>query len=110
MNRPQPTDGRAFGLVDFVDARSDDLFEKVRRFSGFISDVRLRGRLQDILRTMFRAGLWADGLPYPAVARGSERVRFRVSALHTRAELNSALEAVAHAFKSVECLACNQAS
>lgn len=79
-------------------------FTNPSRSGSAIVSVEVGGesRLRELLRNMFRAGLWAEGLPYPAVARGTERVRFRVSALHSKEELNSALEVVAQAFRGVE--------
>jgi GNAT superfamily N-acetyltransferase len=40
-----------------------------------ISDEML---LRDMVRELFEREIWAEGLPFPAVARGQERVRFRV--------------------------------
>jgi hypothetical protein len=55
-------------------------------------------KLRDVVRDLFQKGVWIEGLPFPAVTRGQERVRFRVSALHTDEDLKQTLEAVADVF------------
>jgi glycine C-acetyltransferase len=52
------------------------------------------GLLKEKNRELFKAGVWAEGLPYPAVPKGSERLRFRVSARHTTDDLDFALNVI----------------
>jgi len=54
--------------------------------------------LRDIVRELFDEGVWVEGLPFPAVTRGEERVRFRVSTLHDEDDLRETLEAVTKVF------------
>lgn len=52
-------------------------------------------RLRAVNRDLFRRGVWAEALPFPLVPRGQERIRFRVSAAHTHADLQMVLDAMA---------------
>jgi glycine C-acetyltransferase len=56
--------------------------------SAIIGDEAL---LRDLLKDVFEKGLWVEGLPFPAVPRGQERLRFRVSGAHTKEDLDCAL-------------------
>lgn len=49
--------------------------------------------LRDVVRDLFEQGVWAEGLPVPAVARGEERLRFRVRACHELQDIEHAVEA-----------------
>lgn len=49
--------------------------------------------LRDVVRDLFHEGVWAEGLPVPAVARGEERLRFRVRACHEIADIEHTVEA-----------------
>jgi glycine C-acetyltransferase len=42
-----------------------------------------------------RRGILATGLGYPVVSKGDEEIRFQISADHTRADINAALDALA---------------
>lgn len=55
-------------------------------------------RLLDISRELFNSGVWAETLPYPAVPLGEARIRFRVSAAHTKEDLDFVLERVKEIF------------
>jgi 7-keto-8-aminopelargonate synthetase-like enzyme/acyl-CoA synthetase (AMP-forming)/AMP-acid ligase II/GNAT superfamily N-acetyltransferase/acyl carrier protein len=46
--------------------------------------------LRDVVRDLFEQGIWAEGLPFPAVARGQERIRFRVRSDHEEDDLRRA--------------------
>ena len=54
--------------------------------------------LRDVARELFGHGVFAEALPFPAVPRGQERIRFRVSAAHTQEELQKVLLAVEQVF------------
>src|SRR5207249_10527019 len=47
----------------------------------------------ELSRALFEEGVLATGIAFPTVAKGKARVRTIVSATHTRAELDRALEA-----------------
>jgi 7-keto-8-aminopelargonate synthetase-like enzyme/acyl-CoA synthetase (AMP-forming)/AMP-acid ligase II/ribosomal protein S18 acetylase RimI-like enzyme/acyl carrier protein len=51
-------------------------------------------RLRDLTRLLFEQGVWVEGLPFPAVPRGQERIRFRVRVQHTFQDLEEAAQAV----------------
>lgn len=57
--------------------------------------------LRDVTRDLFNEGIWAEGLPFPAVPCGQERIRFRASALHTRNDLDQALEVTERVLRRV---------
>ena len=38
--------------------------------------------LREVSKELFDAGVWAEGLPFPAVSRGQERLRFRIRDCH----------------------------
>ena len=56
-----------------------------------VSDERT---LRDVSRELFGHGVYAEGLVFPAVQHGQERMRFRVSAAHTQEELQKVLRAL----------------
>lgn len=45
-------------------------------------------------KMIFDEGVYLEPIPYPAVPRGQERIRLRVMATHTRADLDKTLEAL----------------
>ena len=57
--------------------------------------------LRDTARTLAlvahlrRRGILATGLNYPVVPKGDEEIRFQISADHTLADIDAALEALA---------------
>ncbi|MEZ4865644.1 MAG: aminotransferase class I/II-fold pyridoxal phosphate-dependent enzyme [Caldilineaceae bacterium] len=51
--------------------------------------------LRKLTTELFQEGLWVEGIPYPAVPRGQERLRLRVNARHTRTDLADALALLA---------------
>ena len=55
-----------------------------------VGDGALAVRLSDRL---FEEGVFAQGIAFPTVARGKARVRTIVTATHTQAELQFALDA-----------------
>jgi glycine C-acetyltransferase len=59
-----------------------------------VGDAALAMKLSDRL---FEAGVFAQGIGFPTVARGRARVRTIVTAAHTRDELQFALDALARA-------------
>lgn len=93
-----------------------------RHFSALVATLRLpRARvsgsaihsiligseplLRDVVRDLFREGVWAEGLPMPAVARGEERLRFRVRACHEISEIEHAVEATGRVLRRHRLLA-----
>jgi glycine C-acetyltransferase len=42
-----------------------------------------------------REGILATGLNYPVVPKGDEEIRFQISADHTAADIDAALDAIA---------------
>jgi glycine C-acetyltransferase len=54
--------------------------------------------LRNISRELFQNGVWAEALPFPAVPIGEERIRFRVSATHSREDLDFVLGVVEKTF------------
>ena len=55
--------------------------------------------LRDVVRDLFDDGIWVEGLPFPAVTRGSERIRFRVTTLHTEEDIQQTIASVGKVFK-----------
>jgi 8-amino-7-oxononanoate synthase len=58
----------------------------------FSVPVGNEGSLRDMAREMFRRGVYAEALGFPAVLHGQERIRFRVSASHTQENLSQVLQ------------------
>ena len=52
-------------------------------------------------RTLFDQGLFATGIGFPTVPRGKARVRTIVTATHSRADLDRALEILTSAGKQL---------
>ena len=48
-------------------------------------------KLRQITHELLEKGLWIEGIPYPAVQRGQERIRLRVNANHTMDDLKNAI-------------------
>jgi len=49
----------------------------------------------DLVAHLRRAGILATGLNYPVVPKGEEEIRFQISADHTAADIDAALEVLA---------------
>ncbi len=49
-------------------------------------------KLRKMSAKLFEEGLWVEGIPYPAVPRGQERIRLRANAMHTEGDLARAIE------------------
>ena len=49
-------------------------------------------KLRQITIELLQKGLWVEGIPYPAVQRGQERVRIRVNANHSIIDLKNAVK------------------
>ncbi|MFN0039180.1 MAG: aminotransferase class I/II-fold pyridoxal phosphate-dependent enzyme, partial [Burkholderiales bacterium] len=73
--------------------------------AGFKSAARSQSAITSILvgsesgvkestRDLFNAGVWAEGLPFPAVSRGQERIRFRARLSHTDEQIHEAVSVV----------------
>lgn len=48
-------------------------------------------KLRQISKELIEEGLWIEGIPFPAVPRGQERLRLRVNAAHTKDDLDKAI-------------------
>ncbi len=57
--------------------------------------VRDTDRTRALVTHLRAAGVLATGLAYPVVPRGEEEIRFQLSAAHTDADVDEALEALA---------------
>ena len=64
----------------------------------FSAPVGNEATLRDVARDLFRHGVFTEGLVFPAVPQGQERIRFRVSANHTQEELSHVLQIVDKVF------------
>ena len=53
------------------------------------------GKLRALVRDLFERGVWAEPLSFPAVARGEERLRFRVTSSHTEKDIDRSLAEIA---------------
>jgi len=56
--------------------------------------LRDTGRTSALVAHLRRHGILATGLNYPVVPKGEEEIRFQISADHTRADIDEALEAL----------------
>lgn len=67
--------------------------KSVERSASAIMSIEINDEvtLRKLTTELFQEGLWVEGIPYPAVPRGQERLRLRVNAKHTRADLEDAL-------------------
>jgi len=54
--------------------------------------------LREIVMDLFIGGVWAEGLGYPAVRTGEERIRFRIRIAHTQHDLDDALRVIETVF------------
>lgn len=50
----------------------------------------------DLVAHLRRQSILATGLTYPVVPKGNEEIRFQISADHTPADIDAALQALAH--------------
>jgi glycine C-acetyltransferase len=57
--------------------------------------VRDTARTAALVAHLRRSGILATGLNYPVVPKGDEEIRFQISADHTAADIDAALEAIA---------------
>lgn len=62
----------------------------VSRSTIMSANVGSEGLLREIVKELFEQGIWAEGLPFPAVSRGQERARFRVRYEHETHDLAEA--------------------
>lgn len=67
--------------------------QSVARSASAIMSIAVNDevKVRKMTAELFQAGLWIEGISYPAVPRGQERLRLRVNAKHTRADLAQAL-------------------
>ncbi len=80
----------------FREAKEVPGFPTAARSSSPIVSIRIGDqlRLREALRALFREGIWAEGLAYPAVPSGEERIRFRITALHSAEDLDQTIGAI----------------
>jgi 8-amino-7-oxononanoate synthase len=96
------------GLGAATDARRQRLAENVARFRGGLADLGLSTRGRDHVvpvltgpdtmgaaARLLEAGVFVPGIRAPTVPPGEERLRFSLSAAHTPAQIDRALEALA---------------
>lgn len=57
--------------------------------------LRDAARTSALIAHLRREGILANGLNYPVVPKGDEEIRFQITADHTAADVDSALEALA---------------
>jgi glycine C-acetyltransferase len=57
--------------------------------------VRDTERTAALVTHLFENGILATGLNYPVVPKGAEEIRFQVSADHTPADIDQALQVLA---------------
>ena len=76
----------------FRQALTDQGFAEVQASQSTIMSLEIGDEevLRDVSKELFEAGVWAEGLPFPAVSRGQERLRFRVRECHTYEDLEEA--------------------
>jgi len=108
-------------LIQSDPAPRERLFENTRYFrsaltgAGFriiegthpivplmLGDAVLAGRMADLL---LEEGIYAIGFSYPVVPRGKARIRFQVSAVHTREHLDRTIEALKRAGRTLGVIA-----
>lgn len=88
--------------VDFFKAGLLELGVANAKVSGsaiFSIPVGSEQVLRDISRELFRNGVYAEALGFPAVPHKQERIRFRVSASHSIEELRHVLQVTAVALR-----------
>ncbi len=59
--------------------------------------INNESNLRNMMKHMFDDGIWAEGLPYPAVPQGQERIRFRISALHSKQDIDRTVKVLKYA-------------
>jgi glycine C-acetyltransferase len=57
--------------------------------------LRDTARTSALVAHLRRNGILATGLAFPVVPRGDEEIRFQISADHTAADIDAALDAIA---------------
>jgi glycine C-acetyltransferase len=57
--------------------------------------LRDTARTSSLAAHLRQEGILATGLNYPVVPKGNEEIRFQISAEHTAADIDSALQALA---------------
>ena len=57
--------------------------------------VGTESAVKQATRDLFNSGIWVEGLPYPAVSKGQERLRFRARLSHSDQDIEEAVKAVA---------------
>jgi 7-keto-8-aminopelargonate synthetase-like enzyme len=58
-------------------------------------------RVMRLSQGLLDRGVFAQGIRYPAVPRGTERIRLTVTASHSKADLDAALTALAEAWRAL---------
>ncbi|MBK8019030.1 MAG: pyridoxal phosphate-dependent aminotransferase family protein [Betaproteobacteria bacterium] len=85
----------------FQDGLAAEGIPQYKRGESAIHSVRIgyEPLMRDVLRDLFREGVWAEGLIVPAVPRGEERVRFRIRAEHERQDLERTVSVLAYVLR-----------
>ncbi len=78
------------------DSLFDAGFRNVSRSQSAIMSIMVGSEsdVKESTRDLFNAGVWAEGLPFPAVSRGQERIRFRARPSHTDEQIDEAVGVV----------------
>lgn len=107
----------AFDLLEQEPERIETLWSNTRYFQSALQDAGfssgatqtpitpiLVGEARTALEfsaTLFEEGLWATGIGFPTVPKGQARIRAIVTAAHTRAQLDQAVEILARVARRI---------
>jgi 7-keto-8-aminopelargonate synthetase-like enzyme len=71
-------------------------FADVTRSQSAIMSILVgsEANVKESTRDLFNAGVWVEGLPFPAVSRGQERIRLRARLSHTDEQIAKAVQVV----------------
>ncbi len=103
---------KVFDLIEHGDALRARLFDNARHFRAADDEARLQARRRgspdhsgdarrsqrwrsDMADAMLARGVYVIGFSFPVVPKGQARIRTQMSAAHSRAEVDQAIEAFA---------------
>jgi 7-keto-8-aminopelargonate synthetase-like enzyme len=77
-------------------------FSDVARSRSAIMSIMVgsEAAVKEATRDLFNAGVWIEGLAFPAVSRGHERIRFRARLSHTDEQIERAVRIVTDTAKN----------
>lgn len=82
---------------EFVKFLLSDLgFDNVRKSNSAIMSIVIGDelKLRKITKELLDNNVWVEGIPFPAVPRGQERIRIRVQASHTKDDLKEVVSTI----------------